>query len=45
MAGLALELAAINSTVVVRLHVCLPPKILFFFFFFFATWLSSATRD
>ena len=43
MAGLALELAAINSTVVVRLHVCLPPKILFFFFF--ATWLSSATRD
>ena len=41
MAGLALELAAINSTVVVCLHVCLPPKILFFF----ATWLSSTTRD
>ena len=30
MAGLALELAAINSTVVVCLHVGLPPKILFF---------------
>ena len=32
VAGLALELAAINSTVVVCSHVCLPPKILFFFF-------------
>ena len=37
VAGLALELTAINSTVVVCLHVCLPPKKNFFFF---ATWLS-----